>query len=118
MKAKNKRMHYLYFKNSSNCVNVKKKSNTLHAFSMYRRVWDVRNFWTRASRLDTNFWRTSVIVISIAADPSVDIEATHASLSLMPVIVDFVKVKPYQMMPPQFSLCGVYVVCVCMVWCV
>ena len=66
-----------------------------------------------ASRLDTNFWRTSVIEISIAADPSVDIEATHASLPPMPVIVDFVRVKPYQMMPPQFSLCGVYVC----VWC-
>ena len=48
-----------------------------------------------ASRLDTNFWRTSVIEISIAADPSVDIEETHASLPLMPVIVDFVRMKPY-----------------------
>ena len=74
-----------------------------------------------ASRLDTNFWRTSVIVISIAADPSVDIEETHASLPPMPVIVDFVRVKPNQMMPPLFSVCGVYVVCVCVcvcVWCV
>ena len=69
-----------------------------------------------ASRLDPNFWRTSVIAISIAADPSVDIQATHASLPPMPVIVD-VRVKPYQMMPPLFSVCGVYVcvVCVCMV---
>ena len=77
-----------------------------------------------ASRLDTNFWRTSVIEISIAADPSVDIEATHASLPPMPVVVDFVIVKPNQMMPPLFSVCGVYVVCVCVcvvcvcVWCV
>ena len=74
-----------------------------------------------ASRLDTNFWRTSVIEISIAADPSVDIEETHASLPPMPVIVDFVRVKPNQMMPPLFSVCGVYVVCVCVVcvcaWC-
>ena len=66
-----------------------------------------------ASRLDTNFWRTSVIAISIAADPSVDIEATHPSLPPMPVIVDFVIVKPNQMMPPLFSVCCVYVVCVC-----
>ena len=78
-----------------------------------------------ASRLDTNFWRTSVIAISIAANPSVDIEATHASLPPMPVIVDFVIVKPNQMMPTLFSVCGVYVVCVCVhgvmcsmcVWC-
>ena len=74
-----------------------------------------------ASRLDTNFWRTSVIAISIAANPSVDIEAKHAS-----VIVDFVRVKPYQMMPPLFSvvvcMCGVCVhgvVCAWYgVWCV
>ena len=54
-----------------------------------------------------------MIVISIAADPSVDIEATHDSLPLMPVIVDFFIVKPNQMMPPMFSVCGVYVWCVC-----
>ena len=66
-----------------------------------------------ASRLDTNFWRASVIEISIAADPSVDIEATHASLPLMSVIVDFVRVKPYQMMPPLFCVWCVCVVCVC-----
>ena len=73
-----------------------------------------------ASRLDTNFWRTSVIAISIAADPSVDIEETHASLPPMPVIVDFVRVKPNQMMPPLFSVCGVCTWCgVCAwVWCV
>ena len=72
-----------------------------------------------ASRLDTNFWRTSVIEISIAADPSVDIEETHASLPPMPVIVDFVRVKPNQMMPTLFPVRGVYVVCVCGVcaWC-
>ena len=73
--------------------------------------------FSSASRLDTNFWRTSVIEISIAADPSVDIEETHASLPLMPVIVDFVIVKPNQMMPPLFSVWCVCVVCVC-VWCV
>ena len=72
-----------------------------------------------ASRLDSNFWRASVIAKSIAADPSVDIEETHASLPPMPVIVDFVGVKPYQMMPPLFSVwcvcmvCGVCVCCVC-----
>ena len=79
-----------------------------------------------ASRLDTNFWRASVIAKSIAADPSVDIEATHASLPPMPVIVDFVGVKPYQMMPPLFSVwcvcmvCGVCVcvLCMCWWWCV
>ena len=38
-----------------------------------------------ASRLDTNFWRTSVIEISIAADPSVDIEAKHASSEISTV---------------------------------
>ena len=38
MKAKNNRMHYLKI-NPTALMFLKKRSNTLHAFSMYRRVW-------------------------------------------------------------------------------
>ena len=72
----------------------------------------------KAPLLRYHAWRRILahsLSASRAADPSVDIEATHASLPLMPVIVDFVRVKPYQMMPPQFSVRGVYVWCVCVV---